>query len=177
MVIKQAAFAGKAVKTLLEEEEVTIDSMSADLNISSQMGSHLKNNRRRMQQGVAKHSLRVYEDAPEYVLALLYEFSDGFTSPVFCGEVIERHRLAMRDHTAVSLKQTLDMFQKVSLAKRPESITAKEQESVENLIDQLIEARCFIDNLNAVLEKEYGISVKKRIRKLLPKWKMEGWTE
>ncbi|MEK4030860.1 hypothetical protein MKZ02_20280 [Pseudobacillus sp. FSL P4-0506] len=177
MVIKKAAYVGRAVKTLLEEEAVTIESMSADLNISSQMGSHIKNNRRRMQQGVAKHSLQVYEDSPEYMLDLLYEFSDGFTSPVFRGETMEQHRLAMRDHTAISLKQTLDVLQKVSLAKKPEATNAKERESVEKLIDQLIEARCFIDNLNVALEKEYGISVKKRAKKLLPKWKMEGWKE
>ncbi|MFL0365340.1 hypothetical protein ACH0BF_20240 [Pseudobacillus sp. 179-B 2D1 NHS] len=175
MVLKQAAEVGDAVKALLTEEELTVEQMSMDLNISKQLGSHIKNDRRRMQQDIAKQSIRVYEDSPEYIGELLYEFSDGYTSPVLKGPAIERHRLAVEANAERELSEALEKIRTVCLAKPPSIVDENEKEGIAQLMDELLEARAFIDNLNMMLEKDYGIPIKKRIRKLLPQWKAKGW--
>ncbi|MED0668183.1 helix-turn-helix transcriptional regulator [Bacillus badius] len=98
MPIKPSAKVGEAIRHLLAEKDMINEQMADDLNISKQLVSHYKNDRRTMQQDIAKQSIRVYEDSPEYIGELLYKFSDGYTSPVLKGPAIERHRLALKAH-------------------------------------------------------------------------------
>ncbi|RJS59174.1 helix-turn-helix transcriptional regulator [Bacillus sp. PK3_68] len=175
MTIKPSAEVGEAVRNLLIEEDMTNEQMALDLNISKQLVSHYKNDRRKMQRDIAKQSIRVYEDSPEYIGELLYEFSDGYTSPVLKGPAIERHRLALEANAEREITEALNKIQTVCLAKPPNIIDEHEKEGIAQMMDELLEARAFIDNLNMMLEKEYGIPIKKRIKKLLPQWKAKGW--
>lgn len=174
-MIKKSADVGTAVTNLLEEEGMTNEQMAMDLNVSKQMVSHYKHNRRPMQQDIARQSIRVYSDSPEYLGELLYEFSDGYTSPVLKGPAIERHRLAIEANAEREIKEALQKIEEVCLAKPPGVTTAEERESIEKLMDELVEARAFIDNLVMMLEKEYNISIMKRIKRLIPRWKARGW--
>lgn len=175
MVVKKSANVGPIIERMLSDEELSVNQIAFDLDVSPQMASHLKNNRRTMQQDIAKHSIKVYHDSPEYIGDILHEFSDGYTSPVLRGESIERTRLAMEACAERELTEALNMIRDVCLAKPPGVITAIERESIEKMMDELLDARTFIDNLNMLLEKEYGISIKKRIKGLMPQWKAKGW--
>ncbi|KIL73727.1 hypothetical protein [Bacillus badius] len=174
-MIKKSADVGRAVTSLLEEEGMTNGQMAFDLNVSAQLISHYKHDRRPMQQDIAKDSLEIYHDSPEYRGDLLHNFSHGYTSPVFRGKAIERHRLAIEANAEREIKEALQKIEEVCLAKPPGAATAEERESIEKLMDELVEARAFIDNLVMMLEKEYNIPIMKRIQRLLPKWKSKGW--
>ncbi|RJS60148.1 helix-turn-helix transcriptional regulator [Bacillus sp. PK3_68] len=174
-MIKKSADVGSAVTSLLEEEGMTNGQMAFDLNVSPQLISHYKTDRRPMQQDIAKQSIEVYGDSPEFRSELLYEFSNGYTSPVLKGPTIERHRLAMEANAEREIKEALQKIEEVCLAKPPGVTTAEERENIEKLVDELVEARAFIDNLVMMLEREYNIPIMKRIQRLLPKWKAKGW--
>ncbi|WP_338749856.1 XRE family transcriptional regulator [Bacillus sp. FJAT-52991] len=175
MLIKKSADVGRAVTNLLEEEGMTNGQMAFDLNVSTQLVSHYKHDRRPMQQDVGKQAIQIYNDNPEFVGDLLHEFSGGYTSPVFRGKAIERHRLAVEANAEREIKEALQKIEEVCLAKPPAVTTAEEKESIESMMDELVEARAFIDNLIMMLEKEYNISIMQRIKRLIPKWKSKGW--
>lgn len=176
MKMKRSANAGKAINRLIEGEGMTGEQIAMDLNISSQLVSHIKKERRTMQADIAKESIAVY-DNPEYTMDILYEFSGGMTSPVLRGKNIEQHRLALSAHTKREIVEGLEMIQKVCLAKPPSSLDANEKETVKNLMDELLEARIHIDNLLRQVQVEYKISIKERIKSLIPRWKAKGWLE
>lgn len=125
MTIKNAANMGEAVARLMESEELNGDQLAFDLNISRQLGSHMKNDRRKMQQDIAKSSIQIY-DNPEYISDVLHEFSEGYTSPVFRGKHIEQHRLAIESYTIQELQEAISKMKEVSLAKPP-SVISKEE--------------------------------------------------
>jgi|GEM_PF-924267 len=174
MKLKRSAKAGEAINRLIEGEEMTGEQIAMDLNISAQLVSHIKKERRTMQADIAQDSIALY-DNPEYTMDILYEFSGGMTSPVLRGKNIEQHRLAFSAHAKREIEESLEMIQKVCLAKPPSSLDVNEKESVKNLMDELLEARIHIDNLLRQVQVEYKISIKERINSLIPRWKAKGW--
>jgi transcriptional regulator with XRE-family HTH domain len=174
MSIKKSVFAGPAVERLLASNDLSGEQLAMDLNISSQHGSNIKNNRRTMQADIAQESITLY-DNPEYTMDILYEFSGGLTSPVLRGKNIEQHRLAFSANAERELTEGLEMIKKICLAKPPSSLDSSERENVKNLMDELLDARIHIDNLLMQIQVEYKLSIKERIKSLLPQWKMKGW--
>src|SRR5690606_21387198 len=124
----------------------------------------------------AHESIDLY-DNPSYTMDILYEFSSGFTSPVLRGKNIEQHRLAFSANAKREIEESLEMLQQVCLAKPPSSLDPNEKESVKNLMDEFLEARIHIDNLLMQLQVEYKISIKDRIKGLIPRWKAKGWLQ
>ena len=92
--MKKSAKVGHALERLMHSEELSGGRLAEDLNISRQLGSHMKLDRRNMQQDIAQASFSTY-DNPEYIADVLHEFSEGYTSPVFRGKHIEQHRLSL----------------------------------------------------------------------------------
>lgn len=174
MEIKSAAFVGTAISTMLEQENKMVQQMALDLNVSQQLGSHLKNNRRKLRQEDAETTIRMY-DNPEYAFDILFEFSSGFTSPVLRGKNIDKHRLAVEECTQREMLEALDLMKKVSLAKPPSSIDENERCEITSLVDELLEARIFLDNLLIQMQNEYGVSIKERIKNAMPRMKAKGW--
>lgn len=174
MKIRRSANTGKAINRLIEGEGITGEQIAMDLNVSSQLVSHMKKERRTMQADIAKDSIALY-DNPEYTMDILYEFSDGMTSPVLRGKNIEHHRLAFSAHAKREIEESLEMIKKVCLAKPPNSLDCIEKESVKNLMDELLDARIHIDNLLMQVQIEYKLSIKERVKSLIPRWKAKGW--
>lgn len=174
MKMKRSANAGKAINRLIEGEGMTGEQIAMDLNISSQLVSHIKKERRTMQADIAKESIALY-DNPEYTMDILYAFSDGMTSPVLRGKNIEKHRLASSAYAKREIAEGLETIQKVCLAKPPSMLDANEKESVLTMMDELLDARIHIDNLLMQVQVEYKISIKERIKSLIPRWKAKGW--
>ncbi|MFX3673316.1 MAG: hypothetical protein ACE3JQ_02545 [Paenisporosarcina sp.] len=174
MEIKTSAFVGEAVSNLLSQENMMVQQMSHDINVSEQLGSHLKNNRRKMRQEDAEATIHMY-DNPEYAFDILFEFSGGFTSPVLRGKGIEHHRLAVEEYAQREMLEALERMKQVSLAKPPGSINENERCEITSLVDELLDARVFLDNLLIQMQKEYGISIKKQIQNNIPRWKSKGW--
>lgn len=174
--MKRSANVGDAITRLIEMEGLTGEQIAMDLNISSQLVSHMKKERRTMQADIAKNSIALY-DNPEYTMDILYEFSGGITSPVLRGKNIEQHRLAFSANAKREIAEGLEMIQIVCLAKPPSSLDINEKESIKNLMDELLEARIHIDNLLKQVQIEYHISIKERIKSLIPRWKAKGWLE
>ncbi|WP_313891153.1 XRE family transcriptional regulator [Psychrobacillus sp.] len=172
--MKKSAFVGPAVERLLASEEMKGERLAADLNISQQLGSHIKNDKRKMQEDIARASINLY-DNPEYANDILFEFSGGYTSPVFRGKSIEQHRLSIESYTLIELKEAIKKLEDVCLAKPPSTITSIERQEIKNLMEELLDGRAFIDNLLIQLQKDYRISVKECIRGLLPRWMAKGW--
>lgn len=174
MEIKKSVLAGGAVERLLATSEMSGEQLAVDLNISAQHGSNIKTGRRTMQSDLAQDSIAMY-DNPEYSMDILWEFSSHFTSPVLRGKSMEQHRLAIEANTKREIERALEMIQKICLAKPPEVLDDLEREGVISMMDELIEARVHIDNLLKQLQVEYKISIKDRIKSLIPRWIAKGW--
>ncbi|TQR21826.1 hypothetical protein [Psychrobacillus vulpis] len=174
MTIKNAANVGQAVARLMDSEELNGDQLAFDLNISRQLGSHMKNDRRKMQQDIARTSMQTY-DNPEYITDVLYEFSEGYTSPVFRGKHIEQHRLSIESYTIQELQEAIAKMKEVNLAKPPGVISKEERIEVKALMEELLDGKVFIDNMLIQLQKDYRISIKDCIRGLMPQWMAKGW--
>ncbi|MTD30188.1 hypothetical protein [Planomicrobium sp. YIM 101495] len=176
MNIKKSAMVGKAINRLMETEEATGEQLAIDFNVSPQLISHIKNERRTMQADIAQESIALY-DNPEYTMDILYEFSSKFTSPVLRGRFVEQHRMTLEAYAKKEIEEALERIQNVCLAKPPSMIDENERLGVRSMMDELIEARIHIDNLLKQLQKEYKISIMDRIKALLPTWKVKGWIE
>lgn len=176
MTIKRSAFVGKAINRLIESDETNGDQMAMNLNVSPQLVSHMKTGRRTMQADIAQDSIAIH-DNPEHSMDLLWEFSSYFTSPVLRGKFIEQHRLAIEANAKREIEEALEMIKNICLAKPPSMLDANEKEGVRGMMDELIEARVHIDNLLKQMQVEYKISVKERIKALIPRWKAKGWLE
>ncbi len=174
MDIKKSAKVGQAVERLMKSEELDGSQLAFDLNISRQHGSHMKTGRRNMPQDIAQASINIY-DNPEYISEIIYEFSNGYTPPVFRGKNLERHRLAIEQMTISEMEEAIMTMRAVCLVKPPQQLDKKELEDVAKLMDEILDARSFIDNLLIQLQNEYNISIKKRIRECIPRWKSRGW--
>ncbi|WP_313893889.1 hypothetical protein [Psychrobacillus sp.] len=174
MTIKNAANVGQAVSRLMESEELNGDQLAFDLNISRQLGSHMKTDRRKMQHDIAKASIQTYDNA-EYIHDVLFEFSEGYTSPVFRGKHIEQHRLSIESYTIHELQEAITKMKEVSLAKPPSAISKDELQEIKSLMEELLDGKVFIDNLLIQLQKDYRISIKDCIRGLMPRWMAKGW--
>lgn len=174
MTIKTASNMGDAVARLMESEELNGDQLAFDLNISRQLGSHMKNDRRKMQQDIAKASIQTY-DNPEFIHDVLHEFSEGYTSPVLRGKYIEQHRLSIESYTIIELQEAINKMQEVCLAKPPSIISKEEKQEIKALMEELLDGKVFIDNLLIQLQKDYRISIKDCIRGLMPRWIAKGW--
>lgn len=174
MEIKSAAFVGTAISNMLDQENKMVQQMALDLNVSQQLGSHLKNNRRKLRQEDAESMIRMY-DNPEYAFDILFEFSSGFTSPVLRGKNIDKHRLAVEECTQREMLEALECMKKVSLVKPPSLIDENERCEITSLVDELLEARIFLDNLLIQMQNEYGVSIKERIKNAMPRMRSKGW--
>ncbi|MED1201981.1 hypothetical protein [Heyndrickxia acidicola] len=172
--MRESAFVGGAIKTLQIQEELFQEQMAFDLNVSPQLISHMKNNRRKMQQDVAKQSLLTY-DNPIYSMQILYEFSNGMTPPVLSGKSVERHRLAIEELAINEAREAIQILDEVSLVKPPAETNKEERERIGQVIDEISDAIMALTNLKAILGEEYNISLKQRSEKRLPVWKAKGW--
>lgn len=176
MKIKRSAIVGHAINRLSESEAVTGEQLAMDLNVSPQLISHIRNERRTMQADIAHESINLY-DNPSYTMDILYEFSSGFTSPVLRGKNIDNHRLSFKENAKREIEEGLEMIKRVCLAKPPSMVDNHEREGIQTMMDELIEARIHIDNLLSQLQVEYKISIKDRIKNLIPRWKAKGWLQ
>lgn len=174
MEIKKSAKVGQAIERLMKSEELNGSQLALDLNVSRQHGSHMKTGRRNMPQDIAQASINTY-DNPEYITDIMFEFSSGYTPPVFRGKNLERHRLAIEQMTISEMEEAIRTMRAVCLVKPPQQLDKNERENVANLIDEILDARTFIDNLLIQLQSEYKISIKKRIAACIPRWKARGW--
>lgn len=176
MDLKNSALVGGAINHLTSSEELTGEQFARDLNVSPQLVSHMKTGRRKMQADIAQESIEHY-DNPFYAMDILYAFSDGYTSPVLRGKSIEQHRLAFWANTKREIEEGLEELKRVCLAKPPSQMNQLEMESVRTMVDELIESRIHIDNFLMSVQKEYKVSIKDRIKTLIPRWKAKGWLE
>lgn len=176
MKIKRSALVGKAINRLVGTEKLSGEQMAMNLNVSPQLVSHMKNDRRTMQADIAHDSIAIH-DNPEYNMDILWEFSSQYTSPVLRGKFMEQHRMAIAANAKREIEEALEMIKSVCLAKPPSTLDKNEREGIKNKMDDLIEARIHIDNLLKQLQVEYKISIKERIKALIPRWKAKGWME
>lgn len=174
MEIKKSAFAGPAIERLLTEKNISGEQLAKDLNISTQHGSNIKNGRRTLQADIAQESIAMY-DSPAFSMDILYEFSDGYTSPVFRGKNIESHRLSFAENARREIQEGLDLLKNICLAKPPSMMDVNEREAVVSMVDELLESKAHTDNFLMQIQIEYGISIKERTKVLKPRWKAKGW--
>lgn len=175
-MIQKSAKVGKAIQLLEEKEELSNEQISFDLNVSPQMVSHMKNDRRVMQQDVAKKSIATY-DNPEYIATIIREFSGGLTTPVLQGKNIERHRLSLAASAVKEMSEAIQSLKNIMLVKPPESLETNEKQEIERIYDEIHEATIFGENLLMQFEHDYHISKKKRIKLNTPRWKARGWVQ
>ncbi|MDH5160380.1 XRE family transcriptional regulator [Heyndrickxia oleronia] len=175
-MIKDSAYAGGAIQTLLQEEEIEGVQLALDLNVSPQLVSHMKNDRRKMQKDIAQQSLQVY-DNPIYAIEIIHEFSGGYTSPVLNGKAIDDHRLAVEQFAFMEVEEAVETLKRINFIKPPDETTKDEQERIAKAIDEIIDAEAGLSYLKAILAKEYNISLKDRMKKRHPVWKARGWIQ
>lgn len=173
-LIKESVYAQTALQTLQKEEGLEGVQLAMDLNVSPQLVSNIKHGHRKLQKDIAKSAMTTY-DSPEFIMQLLYEFSEGYTAPVANGKAIDPHRLSFEEMTIQQVKEVIQILDEVSLAKPPNETTKEEKVRIEQVISELLDADMFINNLLAVLAKEYGFSLRKCKRNRVPYWKSKGW--
>lgn len=176
MDLKKSTLAGLPIERLINSSGISGEEFAEKLNISPQHGSNMKNGRRKMHADIAQESINLY-DSPEYIMDILWEFSSQYTSPVLRGKSMDQHRLAIEANAKREIERALEMIQTICLAKPPGVLDENEREGVKRMMDELIEARIHIDNLLKQLQVEYKISIKDRIKSLIPRWKAKGWLE
>ena len=174
MPIQRSANAGEPLERLLISENAQHEQLAFDLNLSAQMVSHMKTNRRKMQQDIAKESIRLY-DNPEYIMDILHSFSDGFTSPVMRGKHIEHHRLASAAHVKREAHTMLLLIEESQLEKPVNTLSTEEREAINQLVDAVIVSRIHHDNLLKQLQVEYRVSVKERLKGIVRRFMAVGW--
>lgn len=175
-MFEKSADASKAIQNLIENENLTNEQLALDINLSSQMVSHIKNGRRHMQRDIAQASLQAYESS-EYRTDLLNAFTGGLTIPVLRGKNIERHRLSLAANTVKEMQEATEAAQNMVLVKPPGTLDKAEMQEVEAIYDEILESNMFGENLLMQLENDYGISREKRIRLNEPRWKARGWLQ
>lgn len=176
MSLQKSVKAGDAIKLLAKEEGVTNQQMSMDLNVSPSLVNQMRNNRRNMQQDIAKDSIATY-DNPEYIATIIREFSGGYTTPVLQGKNIERHRLTLAASAVKEMSEAIQSLKNIMLVKPPETLELNEKQEIERIYDEIHEATIFADNLLMQFEHDYHISKKKRIKLNTPRWKARGWVQ
>lgn len=174
MPIKDSANVGGALERLMESEQASTAQLSFDLNFSKSMVNHIKNDIRKMPADVARESIRLY-DNPEYIMDIVYEFSDGFTSPVLRGKHIEHHRLASAAHVKREAHTMLLLIEESQLEKPVNTLSTDEREAINQLVDAVIVSRIHHDNLLKQLQVEYRVSVKERLKGIVKRFMAVGW--
>lgn len=174
MPMKDSAKVGGAVERLMESEGVTSTQLSLDLYFSRSMVNHIKNDTRNMPAEVARESILLY-DSPEYIMDILHTFSDGFTSPVLRGRNIEQHRLVIAAHVKREIRDALLLIEESGLEKPIGQLSTEEKEAVALLMNKLLDMRLHNDNFLKQLQVEYKLSIKQRIKAMMPRWKALGW--
>ncbi|MGG3450236.1 hypothetical protein [Domibacillus aminovorans] len=186
MVVKKSANVGQIVERMLSDEDLSVNQIAFDLDVSPQMASHLKNNRRTMQQDIAKRAINVYNDSPAFVMDLLFEFSDGYTSPVLRGKALEQHRLSFKEFLAdewadvqrkVYPTEKDDLEYKFDWKKAPENATKEEVAWIKDLIIELNEAEMAVTNFRRHLYEAYLINPKQVQKETFSRIKTKGWIE
>lgn len=173
-MLKDSVYAASAIETLQKEEGLEGVQLAMDLNVSPQLISNIKHGHRKLQKDIAKSAMTTY-DSPEFIMQLLYEFSEGYTAPVMKNEVIEKHRLALEEFTIEQVTDVIEILEDVSLVKPPGMTNEEERKRIKDIINELLDAETAIANLKAILANEYGISLKKCIKDRKPYWKAKGW--
>ncbi|MEC1261461.1 helix-turn-helix transcriptional regulator [Bacillus swezeyi] len=164
----------RSIRHLLDAEKMTGSQLALDLNVSEQMVSHMKNDRRKMPFDVAEAALRKF-DQPFFAMGVMFHFSDGCAPPVFSGDSVERHRLAFEEIMVNEAQEVIRTLHEVSFVKNPKIVSVEEKERVKEAIKELLDVEAWAKNLAALLCKEYGISLKECYRKRGITWKARGW--
>ncbi|MCM3789465.1 hypothetical protein M3221_13750 [Domibacillus indicus] len=179
MDIKKSINAGEIFERLIEEEGVSVNQLSFDIGVSPQMGSHIKNDRRPLQRDIAKRAINVFNDCPAFVMDLIFEFSNGFTSPVLRGKAIEQHRLSFKHFL---LKEWTDVYGRINSeefdwCKPPNEASKAEKDWLKDLIIELNEMEMAAANFRRHLHEAYLINPKQVRDETLTRIKAKGWVE
>lgn len=174
--MKKSANVGNAIKVLEKEEELTNDQLAFDLNLSPQMVSHMKNDRRVMQQDIARESVAMY-DNPRYTMEILHKFSDGFAVPMMDGKAVDWHRLSLLAMLKKQFEEALEALKEVDFTKPPQAMEKHERELMVKAFDEILDARLSLENWLTQLQEDYDISIKKRMKAMTPRWKARGWLQ
>ncbi|WP_150283762.1 hypothetical protein [Rummeliibacillus sp. TYF-LIM-RU47] len=174
--MKKSANVGNAIKVLEKDEELTNDQLAFDLNLSPQMVSHMKNDRRVMQQDIARESVAMY-DNPRYTMEILHEFSDGFAVPMMDGKAVDWHRLSLLAMLKKQFEEALEALKEVDFTKPPQAMEKHERELMVSAFDEILDARLSLENWLIQLQEDYNISIKKRMKVMTPRWKARGWLQ
>lgn len=174
--MKKSAKVGSAIKVLEKGEELTNDQLAFDLKLSPQMVSHMKNDRRVMQQDIARESIAIY-DNPRYTMEILHEFSDGFAVPMMDGKAVDWHRLSLLAMLKKQFEEALEALKEVDFTKPPQAMEKHERELMVKAFDEILDARLSLENWLTQLQEDYNISIKKRMKAMTPRWKARGWLQ
>ncbi|MFG3612415.1 hypothetical protein [Rummeliibacillus stabekisii] len=174
--MKKSANVGNAIRVLEKDEELTNDQLAFDLNLSPQMISHMKNDRRVMQQDIARDSVAMY-DNPRYTMEILHEFSDGFAVPMMDGKAVDWHRLSLLAMLKKQFEEALEALKEVDFTKPPQAMEKHERELMVRAFDEILDARLSLENWLIQLQEDYNISIKKRMKAMTPRWKARGWLQ
>ncbi|OLN23874.1 hypothetical protein BTO30_02735 [Domibacillus antri] len=181
MDIKKSANVGKIFERLIKEEGLSVNQLAFDIGVSPQMGSHLKNDRRPLQQDIAERAINVFSDCPAFVMDLIFEFSSGFTPPVLRGPAIDQHRLSFKHFL---LKECADVYNKIRTesgefdwCRPPDAASKAEKEWVKELIVELNEMEMAAANFRRHLHEAYLINPKQVRDETLTRIKAKGWVE
>ncbi|WP_046180358.1 hypothetical protein [Domibacillus tundrae] len=184
MVIKESASVSAALTTFIETQELTNEQIAYVLNISKQLVSHMKRDRRPMQKDIAEQAIKQFSDCPAFAMDLIFEFSSGFTSPVLRGKALEQHRLSFKEFL---LNEWADVARKIiksekedemyyfDWSKAPDQVTEREKNLIKDLIIELNEMEMAAANFRIHLHEAYLIDAKIVRDETLSRVTAKGW--
>lgn len=108
---------------------------------------------------------------------LIFEFSNGFTTPVLRGKAIEQHQLSFKHFL---LKEWTDVYDRIrseefDWCKPPNEVTKEEKDWVKDLTVELNELEMATANFRRHLYEAYLVSPKQVRDETLSRAKAKGW--
>lgn len=145
---------GEMVKELRGEK--TQVSFGLDLSLTRETVSKYENGRSKVPSDIARALVDKYDD-PKFAITVKNEYTG--TGPRWLdGPNVDLHRSSVKEKTLEELKEALEKLENFCFSKPLTKLQPFEKQSLEIVLDELVEAQTALDHMVAVVCQEAEIS-------------------
>ena len=131
-------------------------SLGMEVNLTRESISRYENGRSKVPADISRTLVNKY-DNPEFAIKIRNEYTG--TGPKWLdGPNVDLHRSSVKEKTLEEVKEVLTLLESFCLSKPLKTLQLFERQTLEKLLDELVEAQTAIDHLVAVICTEAQIS-------------------
>lgn len=131
-------------------------SLGLEANVTRESISKYETGRSQIPKDISNFVMNKFDDA-RFAITLRQEYTG--TGPRWLdGQNADLHRCSVKEKTLEEIKEALDALEEISLSKPLQHLEHYEMQSVERVLEELVEAQTAIDILVAVVCQEARIS-------------------